>query len=93
MREALRLPISPLVGEMSGRTEGGAVGRQPQSIGKAAAPTCPSRASRHSLAWPGEEGPSLGHQCRHCRRRAGGSCRRRLPETGGGGLHHSRKGP
>ncbi|RWP41176.1 MAG: lytic murein transglycosylase, partial [Mesorhizobium sp.] len=31
-KEALsaELPISPLVGEMSGRTEGGAVERQPQ---------------------------------------------------------------
>ncbi|TIX24701.1 MAG: lytic murein transglycosylase [Mesorhizobium sp.] len=27
MSEALKLPISPLVGEMSGRTEGGAVER------------------------------------------------------------------
>ncbi|RWM97520.1 MAG: hypothetical protein EOR84_12235 [Mesorhizobium sp.] len=33
---ALRLPISPLVGEMSGRTEGGAV--EPQRC-KTAAPT------------------------------------------------------
>ncbi|PDQ18411.1 hypothetical protein CN311_24865 [Mesorhizobium sanjuanii] len=31
-RAALKLPISPLVGEMSGRTEGGAKERQPGSI-------------------------------------------------------------
>ncbi|PZV37453.1 hypothetical protein B5V02_14200 [Mesorhizobium kowhaii] len=32
MARSARLPISPPVGEMSGRTEGGAVERRPQQI-------------------------------------------------------------